>query len=83
MARLWAAIKRIWTSVHNITKEVAKKAAWGTGTALGSIGITIAAVAAVLLLAGILVIILIVSIPWGMFGRTDHASNQTVAPQPS
>lgn len=79
MARLWAAVKRIWESTYNITKEIAAKITKGTGTALGNIGVTIAAIMAIIILAAILALVLMISLPWGLFGGTYYGQSQTVA----
>ena len=74
MIRLWNAMKRIWKSTHRITREVVSKIVKETGTALSGFGATAAAILAIVIMATILIIVLAVSLPIGIF--TDRRANE-------
>ncbi len=77
MSRLWKAVQRIWCSTQNITKSIFKTAGKGTSRTVQATANTAARIISIILLAVIMITILAVSLPWGIFGGF-YVSNQDV-----
>jgi len=81
MRKLWGALKRIWNSLRSISSSMVRRLTGGASSTVRAVGAGIGALAAFVVMLCILVLIAVVAVPYGIFGKdtkTDRSCDSVV-----
>jgi len=82
MSRLWGSVKRIWQALRRITSSAARRITGGASSTVRAVGAGIGVIAAFLVMLCILVLIAVVAVPYGIFGKDSKTSTSDNASSP-
>lgn len=74
MRKLLGSLKRIWNSLRSISSSMVRRLTGGASSTVRVIGAGIGAIAAFVVMLCILVLIAVVAVPYGIFGKESKTN---------